>query len=199
MSNDTVKPRMSPAELREACFHVAGAAVVSYVLGCVYEDAAVTDDGSPWPTPAAEIDLPVVESDPDGPWGAEFFSMAVPSIYEAGGLAALKLRGLGSHSVTYDGMRTDTIDILDDPKVWGAVEALAAHIEGQYDNNGDVGFCSALGTHAHEPGEHSAAIEVIKNAGLYPGYWRKEGESARDARRNAAIEAMRQPPPSLNA
>src|SRR5271167_2932615 len=42
--------RMSPAELREACFHAAGTAVVGYVLGAGYDDIRV-NDGWTWPAP----------------------------------------------------------------------------------------------------------------------------------------------------
>src|SRR5208282_5346597 len=56
MSDDTVR-RMSPAELRETCYRAAGTAAVAYVLGFVYRDAIVNDDGPGWPTMSSEVEI----------------------------------------------------------------------------------------------------------------------------------------------
>ena len=105
MVTDNIK-RMSPAELREACICAAATAVVAYVLGYGYEDIAVYDDGEGWPTTMSDVDTarwPI--GDDPGPMGrgepsCDTAYRDIATIYEAGGLASLKLRGLGSHRVS---------------------------------------------------------------------------------------------------
>jgi len=131
---------MSPAELREACFHAAGTAVVGYVLGAGYDDIRV-NDGWTWPAPVSQVDLTGWKIT-DGDRGEEEPPMdrayeMVAAVHEAGGLAALKHGGLGAHQVNFVGIRT--VDILDDPNVWAAVEPLAAYIEDTYEGDGCYG------------------------------------------------------------
>ena len=116
----------------------------------------------------------------------------IATIYEAAGLASLKHRGLGSHRVS---LIDDVMGraMLDDPKIWAAIEALAAYIEGEYDD----GLCSALAMHDDDP----AAIKVLTDAGLTPTYWADEGLAAaherlsymfagNDAERKAALAEL---------
>ena len=140
MSNDTVKPRMSPAELTEACYSAAATAAISYVLGYGYEDIAVHDDGEGWPTTMSDVDTalwPIGDDPRDGRERDEAYCH-IATIYEAGYLAALKYRGLGSHQVSLIDDSWGRV-MLDDPKIWGAIEALAAYIEGR--RRGEDGGC----------------------------------------------------------
>ncbi len=166
----TTKGRMSPAELKEACYRAAGTAAVGYVLGFIYEDAAVNNDGFGWPTMASEVDLgPANEGD------LFKFGTLKARVSEAGHLAALKHRGLGSHGLCLDGELTDTRGVLDDAKVWSAIEALAAFIEGNDDGDG---YYSALGVNTDEKGEEGGGLKVLKAAGLTPTYWADVGRAA---------------------
>ena len=179
-----IKQRMPPTELREACFWAAGTAVVSYVLGYGYEDIAVHDDGEGWPTTMSDVDTArwPIGDDPgpagDGEPSPDTAYRDIATIYEAGGLASLKHRGLGSHRVS---IIDDTMGraMLDDPKIWAAIEALASYIE---DNSEGDGVYSALGANTDEKyatgGEDGGGLKVLKACGLTPTYWADEGVAA---------------------
>jgi hypothetical protein len=197
--------RMSPAELREMCYAAAATAVVSYVLGYGYEDIAVHDDGEGWPTTASDVDTAMwpIGDDPgptgDGEPSTDTAYSHIATIYEAAGLASRKLRGLGSHRISLidDAMGRA---MLDDPKIWGAIEALAAFLEGNYEGDGVYG---ALGSNTGDKyalmdGEDGGGLKVLKAAGLTPTYWEHEGLAAahdrlsymfagNDAERKAAL------------
>jgi hypothetical protein len=137
MTNNDSTKLMSPAELREMCICAAATAVVSYVLGCGYVAADVNNDGYGWPTRSSDVETaPWPIGDDPGATGK------IATIYEAAGLASRKYRGLGSHDVSLiDDNRG--IVMLDDPKIWAGVEALAAYLEGP--DQGDEGVHSARG------------------------------------------------------
>src|SRR5271165_4474868 len=182
------KQRMSPAELREMCIYAAATATVSYVLGCGYKDIRVTDDGERWPTAMSYVDL--AGTDEHFGFGTDHTLGIVAAIFEAGGLASLKSRGLGSHAVDFDNLPVDTCAILDDEKVWAAVEALAAHIA----VNEDFGGRETLGAPGVDDSEEGdgaegSGIKVLKDAGLYHRYWLEEGDDLARARLERKIEA----------
>lgn len=177
-SDQASKPRMTPAELREICICAAATAVVSYALGYGYEDITVDDDGHGWPTTSSDVDTgywPI--GDDPGPTGngepsPDVAYRDIATIYEVAGLASRKLRGLGSHRVS---LISDAMGrfMLDDPKIWGAIVALAACI--------DDGEGQALGANTREQyaatGE-GEGLRVLKAHGLYPTYWLDEGLAA---------------------
>jgi len=163
---------MSPAELREMCIIAAATATVSYVLGYGYEDVVVYDDG---PTTVSDVETapwPIGDEEPQ----CDTAYKHIATIYEAGLLASLKSRGLGSHRVSLID-DAEARFILDDEKVWAGVEALAAYIADEYDG----GFCIAPAM----IGDEDDAIKTLKDAGLYPGYWVRD-ESGRSRLPDAA-------------
>ena len=176
-----IKQRMSPAELREACICAAASAVVAYVLGYGYEDIAVYDDGGSWST-TDTARWPI--GDDPGPMGrgepsCDAAYCDIATIYEVAGLASRKHRGLGSHRV---GLIDDAEGgaMLDDPKIWAAIEALAAFLE---DNSEGDGCYGALGAntgdkYAVSDGEDGGGLKVLKACGLTPTYWADEGVTA---------------------
>ena len=172
------KPRMTPAELEEMRICAAATAVVSYALGYGYEDITVDDDGYGWPTTSSDVITgywPI--GDDPGPTGngepsPDTAYSHIATIYEAAGLAARKLRGLGSHRI---GLIDDAMGraMLDDPKIWGAIVALAACI--------DDGEGQALGANTREQyaaSDEGEGLRVLKAHGLYPTYWLDEGLAA---------------------
>ena len=187
MSNETEGPRMSPAELTEACYYAAGTAVVSYVLGYGYEDIAVHDDGEGWPTTMSDVDTArwPIGDDPgpagDGEPSTDVAYRDIATIYEAGGLASLKHRGLGSHRVS---IIDDTMGrvMLDEPKIWAAIEALAAYIEGNYEGDGVYGALGANTGEKYATGGEGGALKVLTDAGLTSSYWEDVGVAAAHAR-----------------
>jgi hypothetical protein len=193
MSNDTVKPRMSPAELTEACYAAAATATISYVLGYGYVDAVVNDDGFGWPTRSSDVETaPWPIGDDPGPTGdgepdRDTAYRDIATMYEAAGLASRKHRGLGSHAVTLIGDSMGRA-MLDDPKIWGAIEALAAFLElgGPDSAQGDDGVHCAMAMHDDEP----AGIKFLTDTGLTPTYWADQGEAAWMARYEASIAKM---------
>jgi hypothetical protein len=60
--------------------------------------------------------------------------------------------------------------LLDDPKIWTTIKALARFIQ---DNDEDVGCYGAAGTAVCEPGDDSDAIALMKTMGVFPGYGMK--------------------------
>ena len=189
--------RMSPAELREACTCASATAVVSYVLGYGYVDISVNDDGFGWPTTASGVDTdPWPIGDDPGPTGhgepsCDTAYADIATIYEAAGLASRKLRGLGSHEVT---LISDSIGraMLDDPKIWAGIEALAAFLEGNYEGDGAYGALGddKEGKYADTRGEGGGGLKVLKACGLTPTYWADEGLETWHARCEASIAKM---------
>jgi hypothetical protein len=171
--------RMSPAELRETCYAAAATAVVSHALGYGFSDIVVHNDCSPWPTTTSDVDTAL------WPIGmAGYVALRdVATIYEVAGLASRKVRGLGSHRISLidDSLGRVT---LDDPKIWAAIETLAAHLEGP--GQGDEGFHGALATFDGEP----AALKLLTDAGLHPRYWADEGSAAVRARFEAMYPSL---------
>jgi len=193
MGNDNIK-RMSPAELREACYCAAASATISYVLGYGYVDAAVHDDGYGWPTTASGVDTdPWPIGDDPGPGGggepsSDTAYQHIATIYESAGLASRKLRGLGSHGVSLISDSLGSV-MLNDSKIWSAIEALAAFLEGNYEGDGAYG---ALGDdkeskYADMHGEDGGGLQVLKACGLTSTYWAGEGLAAWHARYEASI------------
>lgn len=173
MINET-GPRMSPAELTEACYRAAATSAASFVLGYGYVDAVVHDDGEGWPTTSSDVDTglwPIGEGQPD----CNRAYRDIATIYEVGGLASLKLRGLGSHRISLID-DSEGSAMLDDPKIWAAIVALAALIE---DENAGDGFHSAMGM---DGDEECSGVTPLKDAGLTPTYWADAGADAARAR-----------------
>jgi hypothetical protein len=129
--------------------------VVAVELGCEFEDCLLTDDGLKWPTSISSVDLKYPES-----WrGAEAFP-AVASIHEAGCQPVAKQNGRGPQRIN-NFSATRTSDLLDEPLIWKAIEALAQFMR----NNGGDGCYDAMGT---DEGEDSEAIKLLKSMGLRP-------------------------------
>jgi hypothetical protein len=149
------RPLLAEEELYDACLHDAATIVIAFVLGCEFKDCQLTDDGYKWPTSLSRIDL---EYPKDWRGKAEALS-SVLSIHEAGAMAVAKLHGRGPHRINENG----TPELLDDPKVWKAIEALAQFIEDNYEGDGCYG---ALGTGFEDPSEDSAAIKLLKSMDL---------------------------------
>jgi hypothetical protein len=149
------RPLLTEEELYDACLHDAATIVIAFVLGCEFKDCQLTDDGYKWPTSLSRVELRYPE---DWRGKAEALS-SIASIHEAGAMAVAKLHGRGPHRINENG----TPELLDDPKVWKAIKALAQFIE---DNDEDDGCYGALGTACHEAGEDSAALKLIKSMDL---------------------------------
>ena len=154
-NDDERRPLLTEEELRHACFHDAATIVVAIELGCEFEDCRVDDDGRPWPTAMTRIEIKY-----PGRWGepgAEVFP-AIATIHEAGCRAVAKRHGRGPHRIdNYTAVRTS--DLLDEPRMWKAIEALARFIENNYEGDGCYG---ALGTGYHEPGETPTRLSCSK-------------------------------------
>jgi hypothetical protein len=153
------KRSLSEEELHDACLHCAATIIVAVELGCEFEDCRLTDDGSKWPTFLSSVEIKYPES-----WdkrGAEVFP-AIASIHEAGCQAVAKRHGRGPHRINnYTAVRTS--DLLDEPRIWKAIEALAQLIESE---GGYEGCYGAMGTDAFEVGDDSAALKLIRDMGL---------------------------------
>jgi hypothetical protein len=175
--NDMLDERMSASELQDAVYHDAATIVVAYALGCEFKDCCLDDDGAKWPTSVSRIEL----NYPDDWTRAEAIAL-VAVIHEAGPMAVAKLHGRGPHRVN----ESPTSEMLDDSKLWEAVEALAKFIES---NDEDDGCYGALGTDGRmaspplplpsgvvelRPGEDSGAIELMRRMGL--DEWRRKGK-----------------------
>jgi hypothetical protein len=147
---------MSEAELQDACLHCAATIVVAIELGCEFEDCRITDDGYKWPTSVSSVEIKYPDS-----WserGAEVFP-AIATIHEAGCQAVAKRHGRGPHRINnYTAVRTS--DLLDEPRIWKAIEALAQFIG---DNDEGEGCYGALGT---DGGGDTAALELLESLGV---------------------------------
>jgi hypothetical protein len=151
--DDEQRPLMTEEELRDACLHAAATIVIVVALGCEFKDCRLDDDGYPWPTSVARIDLKYPKD-----WiekGEALSSVAM--IHEAGAMAVAKRHGRGPHLIndTFSN-HNRTRQLLDIPRVWGAIEALTQYIE----DSGDGGCYDAMGTEAGRL-EDSNALRLI--------------------------------------
>jgi hypothetical protein len=194
------RPRLTKEELRDACFHSAATIVVAFALGCEFEDCRLDDDGRQWP-----VSISIVELKYPPEWcGKEAFT-SIAMIHEAGAMAVAKSHGRSPHRVReseenlFNSLVRDTSAttaasgainhfhnplflaatrtsrtamLLDHPLIWKVIEALAQFIrtEEAWEN-----CYGALGTDGCEPGEDSAALELITGMGLTPGWALSEG------------------------
>ena len=119
MTNETEGRRMTPAELKEMCICAAATAVVSQCALLRVQRrcrsprrfalAGVSDVN-----PTSWEDLRRRSGDEEPAYRDAAYEI-IASIYEAGGLAALKLRDLGSHTINFGGLNIEMRNIL--PKV----------------------------------------------------------------------------------
>jgi hypothetical protein len=98
----------------------------------------------------------------DWRWKWGIFS-AIGAIHEAGAAAVCKQHDHGPCRIN----NSQTPRLLDDPKIWATVKALARFI---HDNDENYGCYGVLGTDCHEPDEDSPGITLIKSIGVFPGY-----------------------------
>ena len=124
------RPLMTEDELRDTCLHAAATIVVAFVLGCEFEDCRLNDDGHPWPTSVSRIEIKYPKD-----WARAEALSGVAAIYEAGSMAVAKHHSRGAHHINVSGAAR----LLDDPRVWNAIEALAQFIEGNYEGEGCYG------------------------------------------------------------
>ena len=72
--------------------------------------------------------------------------------------------------------------MLDDPKIWAAIEALAAFLEGNSTRaDGSLWRAPAANTgdkYAVSDGEDGGGLKVLTACGLTPTYWADEGVTA---------------------
>ena len=147
---------LTEEELYDECLHAAATIVVALVLGCEFLDCRLNDDGYKWPTPISRIELMSAND-----WGPEEALSASAAIHEAGSLAVAKRQGRGHHLIRLGKEHSGTPKLLDDPKVWKAIEALAQFIRDNYEGEGCYG---ALGTAS--PGGDFPALKLIKSMDL---------------------------------
>jgi hypothetical protein len=154
--DDERRPLLTEEELLDACLHCAATIVVAIELGCEFKDCRLTDDGHKWPTSISSVDIKYPDS-----WserGAEVFP-GIATIHEAGCQAIAKRRSRGPHRINnYTATRTS--DLLDEPRIWNAIEKLAARIRGNYEGDGCYG---AAGTDIYKNEEDSTAIVLVKS------------------------------------
>jgi hypothetical protein len=155
--DDERRPLMTEEELHDASLHAAATVIVAYVLGCEFLDCRLNDDGYKWPTSSSRIKLMSA-----GDWWPEESFAAHAAIHEAGSMAVAKRHGRGHHLIRLVGEEYfGTPKLLDDPKVWKAIEALAQFIRDNYEGEGCYG---ALGTAGL--GGDSPALKLIKSMDL---------------------------------
>ena len=145
---------LTEEELSDECLHAAATIVVASVLGCEFVDRRL-DDGYKWSTSVSRIQM-----SGDDWWPEESFA-AHAAIHEAGSMAVAKRHGRGYHLILLGMENSETDRLLDDPKVWKAIEALAQFIRDNYEGKGCYG---ALGTAS--PGGDSPALKLIKSMDL---------------------------------
>ena len=192
------RPLLTEPELYDACLRAAATIITAYALGCEFEDCRLDDDGRRWPVSLSvvEIKYPASWRGSDAFTSVamihEAGSMAVakrhgrgPHRIDTEGRAGLidtslvrnasaltEASGAPNHlhnPAVMAALRTSrTATLLDVPLIGAAIEALAQFIEDNYEGDGCYG---ALGTNYHAPGEESAAIKLIKEMGITPG-WR---------------------------
>jgi hypothetical protein len=172
--------RMRPAELRETCICAAATAVVAHVVGAGYEDIFVNDDQYRWPTSRSKVFVKGWRG--DNPPPADVLERMC-MVYEAGLMAVAKLRGYGAHVIVgfqplprfLAGGDLATKALLDRPVIWGAVKALAQRVEDNYEGDGCYG---AMAKHD----DQDAAIGLLKERGLYAGWWLDHRDDDDDGR-----------------
>ena len=152
------RPLLTPEELRDACIHTAATIVVAFVYGCEFGDCQLDDDGYKWPTSISRIELRSADD-----WRLEESFAARTAIHEAGSMAVAKHHGRGPHLILMGIEHSGTAEVLDNPNVWKAIEALARFIEDNYEGEGCYG---ALGTGFEDRSEDSAAIKLLKSMDL---------------------------------
>jgi hypothetical protein len=124
------RPLLTEEELGDECLHAAATIVVAFVLGCEFVDCRLNDDGYKWPTSVSRIQLMSGDD-----WSPEESFAAYAAIHEAGSMAVAKRHGRGHHLIRlgYGQHHFGTPKLLDDPKVWKAIEALAQSIRDNYE------------------------------------------------------------------
>jgi hypothetical protein len=151
------RPLLTEEELYDECLHAAATNVVASVHGCEFLDCRLNDDGHKWPTSISRIELMSADD-----WWIEESFRALAAIHEAGSMAVAKRHGRGHHLIRLVGEEhSGTPKLLDDPKVWKSIEALAQFIRDNYEGEGCYG---ALGTSS--PGGDSPALKLIKSMDL---------------------------------
>ena len=136
------RPLLTPEELSDACIHTAATVVVASVYGCEFKDCQLDDDGYKWPTSISRVELW-----PPDDWSPDESFVFRTVIHEAGSMAVAKHHGRGPHLIIMFVEPSETAKLLDDPKVWKAIKALARFIEDNYQREGYYG---ALGTRSEE-------------------------------------------------
>jgi hypothetical protein len=160
--DEEAAPLMTKVELRDACLYAAAIVVVTFSLGCEFEDCRLDDDGAVWPTATTRIEIKYPD---DWRWKWGIFPI-VGAIHETGAAAVAKQHDTGLCRINaYTAPRTS--NLLEDPKIWATIKALAKLIQ---DSGPCDGCYGALGTDCHEPGEDSEAITLMKSMGVHPGY-----------------------------
>jgi hypothetical protein len=152
------RPLLTEEELYDECLHAAATIVVAFVYGCEFGYCQLDDDGYKWPTYISRIELMSADD-----WEVEEAFAARTAIHEAGYMAVAKHHGRGPHLIFIGSEHSGTAKLLDDPKVWKAIEALGRFIENNYEGEGCYG---ALGTGFKDPSEDSAAIKLLKSMDL---------------------------------
>jgi hypothetical protein len=152
------RPLLTAVELRDACIHTAATIVVAFVYGCEFGDCRLKDNGYRWPTPLSRIELMSADD-----WSLDESFVARTAIHEAGSMAVAKHHGRGPHLILMGIEHSGTAEVLDNPNVWKAIEALARFIEDNYEGDGCYG---ALGTGFEDPSKDSAAIRLLKSMDL---------------------------------
>jgi hypothetical protein len=150
------RPLLTEEELYDECLHAAATIVVAFVFGCEFSDCRLNDDGYKWPTPISRIELMSAND-----WWPDEALFPRTAILEAGSMAVAKRHGRGHHLIRLGMEDSGTPELLDDPKVWKAIEALAQFIRDNYEGEGCYG---ALGTAS--PGGDSPALKLIKTMDL---------------------------------
>ena len=152
------RPLLTEEELGDECLHAAATIVVAFVLGCEFVDCRLNDDGYKWPTSVSRIQLMSGDD-----WSPEESFAAYAAIHEAGSMAVAKHHGRGHYLIRlgYGQHHFGTPKLLDDPKVWKAIEALAQSIRDNYEGEGCY---RAVGTAG--PGGDSPALKLIKSMDL---------------------------------
>jgi hypothetical protein len=151
------RPLLTEEELHDACLHAAATIVVALVYGCEFVDCRLNDNGYRWPTSISHIQLSSADD-----WCIEESFVAHAAIHEAGSMAVAKRHGRGHHHIRLGWEDSGTTpELLDDPKVWKAIEALAQFIRDNYEGEGCYGASGTAG-----PGGDSPALKLIKSMDL---------------------------------
>ena len=152
--DDEERPLMTEEELHDACLHSAATIVVAVALGAEFQDCLLDDDGFPWPCSVARVHLKYPKD-----WEKDEAISSVAAIHEAGAMAVAKHHGRAPHLVINNNAfpgDNQTRRLLDTPRVWETIEALARQIE----ESGDGRCLEAMGTEAGSI-EDSAALKLI--------------------------------------